>query len=277
MSLSATAPRIAPRAHAAPVAGAPSSSNVADPERIGSVVLGAALVTFGLRRRDAGGILAAIIGGALVHRGATGQCPVYRAMGVSTGSSDAVLDRPTRGITGRAATVNARRAIKVERTVTIEAPRATLYAFWRDFTNLPRFMEHLVSVTLESNGRSHWVAKAPAGQTAEWDAVLVNDVPDSIIAWKTVGDPDVANAGAVNFSDAPGGRGTIVKVSLDYEPPGGRLGALVARLFGEEPDRQVREDLRKFKQLMEVGEITTSARRPADSAYIGSTPNPMKE
>jgi uncharacterized membrane protein len=269
MSLASTAPRITPRAHAGP---SPSTANVADPERIGSVVLGAALVTLGLRRRGPAGIVAAVVGGALVHRGATGHCPVYGAMGVSTGSSEAVLDRPSRGITGRAATVNARRAIKVERTVTIEAPRAELYAFWRDFTNLPRFMEHLVSVTLEAGGRSHWVAKAPAGQTVEWDAVLVNDVPDSIIAWKSVGHPDVANAGAVNFSDAPGGRGTIVKVSLDYEPPGGRLGALVARLFGEEPDRQVREDLRKFKQLIETGEVTTSARRPADSAYVGSTP-----
>lgn len=274
MSLASTAPRIAPRsADTASLV----TTNVAEPERIGSVVLGAALVIFGLRRRDTGGMLAALVGGALVHRGATGHCAVYTAMGMSTGPSDAVLDRPTRGITGRAATVNARRAIKVERTVTIEAPRAQLYAFWRDFTNLPRFMEHLVSVTIETEGRSHWVAKAPAGQTAEWDAVLVNDVPNSIIAWKTVGDPDVANAGAVNFSDAPGGRGTIVKVSLDYEPPGGRLGAFVARLFGEEPDRQVREDLRKFKQLMETGEITTSARRIADSAYVGSTPNSAQE
>jgi uncharacterized membrane protein len=106
----------------------------------------------------------------------------------------------------------------------------------------------------------------------EWDAEIVNEIADTLIAWKTIGHPDVANAGAVNFSDSPGDRGTIVRVTLDYEPPGGRLGSLVARLFGEEPDRQVREDLRKFKQLMEVGEITTSARRAADSAYVGSTP-----
>lgn len=251
--------------------------NVADPERIGSVVIGAALVTLGLRRRDAGGILAALVGGAFIHRGTSGHCLVYDALGVSTGASEAVLDRTSRGITGRSATVNARKAIKVERSVTIEAPRSELYAFWRRFENLPRFMEHLVSVSVDANGRSHWVAKAPAGHTAEWDAVLVNDVPDSIIAWKTVGHPDVANAGAVNFSDAPGGRGTIVKVALDYEPPGGKVGVLIARLFGENPDRQVREDLRKFKQLMETGEITTSARRKADSAYVGSTPNPTKE
>ncbi|MDB4887399.1 MAG: cyclase/dehydrase [Gemmatimonadetes bacterium] len=247
MALAGTAPRIASRS----TSHSPSAQqNVANPERIGSVVLGAALVAFGLRRRGAGGIVAALAGGALLHRGATGHCHLYEALGVSTGASEAVLDRSSRGITGLAATVNARRAIKVEHAVTIDAPRATLYAFWRDFRNLPRFMDHLVSVTVGANGRSHWVAKAPAGQTAEWDAELVNDVPDAIIAWKSVGHPDVANAGAVNFSDAPGG-GTVVRVTLDYEPPGGRVGAMIARFFGENPDQQVADDLQKFKRLME--------------------------
>jgi uncharacterized membrane protein len=140
----------------------------------------------------------------------------------------------------------------------IAKPRAELYAFWHNFENLPRFMDHLMAVRVESPSRSHWKAKAPAGQTVEWDAELVNDVPDTIIAWKSVGDAAVPNAGAVNFSDAPGGRGTIVKVTLDYEPPAGKLGAAVARLFGEEPDKQVRDDLRRFKQLMETGDITRS-------------------
>lgn len=246
--------------------------NVANPERIGSVALGAALLAYGLKQRDAKGILAALVGGAFVQRGATGHCMVYDALGVSTGESDAVLGRHRAGVTGAAATVNARKAVKVERSVTIARSRQELYAFWRDFTNLPQFMEHLESVRVDSPTRSHWKARAPAGSTVEWEAEIVNDVPDEIIAWKSVGDPDVANAGAVNFSDAPGDRGTIVKVTLDYEPPAGRLGALVARLFGEDPDRQVREDLRKFKQLMETGAITTSARRREDSAYVGSTP-----
>jgi len=100
----------------------------------------------------------------------------------------------------------------------------------------------------------------------------VNEVPDEIIAWKSVGEPDVSNAGAVNFSDAPGGRGTVVRVTLDYEPPAGRVGAILSHFFSEEPDHQIREDLRKFKQLMETGEITTSARRVESSAYVGSTP-----
>jgi uncharacterized membrane protein len=246
--------------------------NVARPERIGSVALGAALITYGARRRGPAGVIAALVGGAFVHRGATGNCMVYRAMGVSTGSSDVVLTLPRPDVSSRAATVNARKAIKLERAVTIEAPRAALYAFWRNFANLPQFMEHLLEVRVESPERSHWIAKGPAGATVEWDAEIINDVPDSLIAWKTVGETDVPNAGSVHFSDAPGGRGTIVKVEVDYEPPAGKLGALVARLFGEDPDRQIREDLRKFKQLIETGEITTSARRRADSAYVGSTP-----
>jgi uncharacterized membrane protein len=246
--------------------------NVANPERVGSVALGAALIALGLRQRDAKGLLAAVIGGAFVQRGATGHCMVYDALGVSTGDSEAVLGRHRADVTSAAATVNARKAVKVERAVTIARPRNELYDFWHDFTNLPQFMEHLASVRVDSPTRSHWKAKAPAGSDVEWDAEIVNDVPNEIIAWKSVGDADVANAGAVNFSDAPGGRGTIVKVTLDYEPPGGKLGAFVARLFGEDPDRQVREDLRKFKQLMETGAITTSARRRQDSAYVGSTP-----
>jgi uncharacterized membrane protein len=247
--------------------------NVAKGERIGSVALGAALVGLGVRRRDPIGLVAALFGGYFITRGATGNCLVYRALGVSTGSADAVLAPWHRDdVTGRAATVNARKAIKVERAVTIDRPRDELFAFWRNFENLPRFMEHLVSVRVDTPTRSHWEAKAPGGRTVEWDAEIVNEVPYEIIAWKSVGEPDVANAGAVNFFDAPGGRGTIVRVTLDYEPPAGRLGAMLSHFTAEEPDRQIREDLRKFKQLMETGEITTSARRVEDSAYVGATP-----
>jgi uncharacterized membrane protein len=247
--------------------------NVARGERIGSVALGAALVGLGVRRRDPAGLVAALFGSYFIARGATGRCAVYQALGVSTGEADSVIRPSSRDdVTSRAATVNARKAVKVERSVTIEKPRAELFAFWRNFENLPRFMEHLVSVRVDSPTRSHWQAKAPAGRTVEWDAEIVNEVPDEIIAWKSVGEPDVSNAGAVNFSDAPGGRGTVVRVTLDFEPPAGRVGAILSHFFSEEPDRQIREDLRKFKQLMETGEITTSARRVETSAYVGSTP-----
>ncbi|HUQ45586.1 MAG TPA: SRPBCC family protein [Gemmatimonadaceae bacterium] len=248
------------------------SHNVARPERIGSVAFGAALVSYGVRRRDPAGMIAALVGGAFVLRGATGHCPVYRAIGVSTGSADAVLHSARDDVTGRAATVNARKAVKVERAVTIEADRQALYDFWRDFENLPRFMEHLVSVRVASATRSHWVAKAPAGRTVEWDAEIINEIPGSLIAWKSAAGAEVPNAGSVHFADTPGGRGTVVRVVMDAEPPAGKLGLVLAKLFGEDPDREVREDLRKFKQLMETGAVTTSARRREDSAYVGSTP-----
>lgn len=271
MPLAITGPRRATRGHPDAWRGPEQSEegttrNVARPERVGSVALGAALLTYALRRRDPGSVLSGLLGAFFLHRGATGHCSVYRALGVSTGSAEAVLD-PRRGITGRAATVNARKAIKVEHEVVIDRPRAELYAFWRDFTNLPRFMEHLVSVTTRGGSESHWVAKAPAGTTVEWDATIVNEVPDSIIAWKTVGHPDVNNAGAVNFSDAVNGRGTVVRVTLDYEPPGGRAGAAVARLFGENPDQQVRDDLQRFKRVMEAGLPPARQRASEDSAF----------
>jgi uncharacterized membrane protein len=258
---------------AAPRRASAAAHNVANPERVGSVALGAALITYGVRRRGPAGVIAALLGGAFVHRGTTGNCVVYRAIGVSTGSADAVLDRPRPDVTSRAATVNARKAVKVERAVTIEAPRYELYAFWRNFENLPRFMEHLESVRVDSPTRSHWVAKAPAGTTVEWDAEIINDIPGTLIAWKSLPGADVPNAGSVQFRDAPGDRGTIVKVEMDVEPPAGKVGYVIAKLFGEDPAREVREDLRKFKQLMETGEITTSARRRAESAYVGSTPS----
>jgi uncharacterized membrane protein len=249
-------------------AGSPRQ-NVATVERIGSVAIGAALVTYGLRRRGAGGVAAALLGGAFLERGATGHCHVYQALGVSTGTAEAVLDRPARAdVSGRSATVNARKAIKVERNVTIQRSRDELYAFWRNFENLPRFMEHLVSVKVLSPTRSHWEAKGPAGMTVEWDAELVNDIPNTLIAWKSLPGADVPNAGSVHFTELPGNRGTMVKVEMDVEIPAGKVGLAIAKVFGEDPDREVREDLRKFKQLMETGEITTSARRVVDAAYV---------
>jgi uncharacterized membrane protein len=246
-------------------AGSPRQ-NVATVERIGSVAIGTALVTYGLRRRGPGGIAAALLGGVFIQRGTTGHCYVYQALNVSTGSAEAVLDRPVRpDVTGRSATVNARKAIKVERNVTIQRPREVLYAFWHNFENLPRFMEHLVSVKVLSPTRSHWVARGPAGLTVEWDAELVNDIPNTLIAWKSLPGADVPNAGSVHFTELPANRGTMVKVEMDVEIPAGKLGLAIAKIFGEDPDREVREDLRKFKQLMETGEITTSARRVVET------------
>ncbi len=143
-------------------------------------------------------------------------------------------------------------------SVTINRPAAELYRFWRDFENLPRIMPHLESVESSGDGRSHWRAQAPAGKTVEWDAELIEDRPNQFIAWRSLPDADVRNSGSVRFRPAPGGRGTEVTVELRYEPPGGGIGAAVAKLFGREPQQEVSADLRAFKQVMETGEIVHS-------------------
>ena len=155
-----------------------------------------------------------------------------------------------------------RHGVKIEHAVTVNRTPAELYEFWRDFRNLPHFMEHLESVTPLDDRRSHWKVRAPFGGSVEWDAEVINDVENALIAWGTDRGADVPNAGSVRFKRAPGDRGTEVKVSLDYKPPGGRFAAYLAKLFGEEPDKQVREDLRRFKQLMEAGEIPTTEGQP---------------
>ena len=146
----------------------------------------------------------------------------------------------------------------VGRTVTINRPRHELYAFWRDFGNLARILENIESVTELDERRSHWVVRAPAGTTVEWDSVIVEDIPDELISWESASGADVTNSGRIDFRDAPGGRGTLVTATIPYDPPAGAVGKLVARLFQREPKIQARRDLRRFKQFMETGEIATS-------------------
>ena len=148
--------------------------------------------------------------------------------------------------------------IHIRRSITVGRPREEVYSFWHDFQNLPRFMKHLESVTNKGDGRSHWKAKAPAGSSVEWDAEITADQPNELIAWHSLGNSDVRNSGMVRFTTAPGGRGTEVHVDLRYDPPGGALGALFAKMFGEEPGGQIADDLRRFKQVMEIGEVMVS-------------------
>ncbi len=153
--------------------------------------------------------------------------------------------------------------IHVEQAVTINRPRPEVYAFWRDFTNLPRFMRHLQMVMVLDDRRSHWVAAAPAGASVEWDAETIEDRPNELIAWRSVGAAVVPNAGTVRFEEIPGRLGTIVRVDLEYRPPAGQVGMAVAKLFGESPDQQVSDDLQRFKQMMEPGEVITTASQPS--------------
>jgi uncharacterized membrane protein len=146
----------------------------------------------------------------------------------------------------------------IGRSVTINRPRQELYEFWRDFRNLASFMENIQSVTVIDPTRSHWVVSAPAGQTVEWDSVVNEDIPGEAISWSSTPDSDVKHTGRVEFRDAHGGRGTTITATILYDAPGGKLGKLIAKLFQKEPRIQARRDLRRFKQLMETGEISTS-------------------
>lgn len=156
--------------------------------------------------------------------------------------------------------------IRVGKSIQVNRAPEAAYCFWRNFENLPRFMFHLEEVKVIDGRRSRWVAKAPAGPRVEWDAEIVEDIPNELIAWRSLEGSDVENSGQVRFERAPGGRGTIVRVALEYLPPGGRLGAALARLFGKEPGEQAAEDLRRFKQLIEAGDIVTTEGQPAGRA-----------
>lgn len=158
----------------------------------------------------------------------------------------------------------------IVRAITINRPRPDIYAHWRNFENLPGFMEHLESVEIIDEHRSLWKAKAPAGTSVEWEAEIVEDRPGELISWRSIPGIGVLNAGTVRFLDAPGGRGTEVRVDLRYDPPAGAAGVAVARLFGEEPAQQVQRDLQRFKNVMETGEVMRS------DASIHRGPHPAR-
>jgi uncharacterized membrane protein len=160
----------------------------------------------------------------------------------------------------------------VGRTVTINRPRHELYTFWRDFGNLAQIMENIESVTEVDERRSHWVVRAPAGLTVEWDSVIVEDIPDELISWQSDAGADITHSGRIDFRDAPGGRGTLVTATIAYDPPAGAVGKLVAKLFQREPKIQARRDLRRFKQFMETGEIATSRSNAEVSAVPADEP-----
>lgn len=225
-------------------------ANTGRTERTLSLIIGGALAAAGAVRGGVAGALMALAGGGFIVRGVTGFSPIYKAVGANR----AIVTNEG------AVAVPHEQGIRVEKSITINAPRETVYAFWRSFENLPRFMSHLKSVTTSEGGmRSHWVAKAPAGMTIAWDAEIINEVPHEVIGWRSVEGASVPNAGAVRFEDMPSGNGTRVEVKIEYMPPAGALGAAFARLFGEEPNQQVDNSLQQLKQLLEAGETTAGS------------------
>jgi len=229
--------------------GAADGINVGSTERLISGMAGAALIVLALRRKRLRGILLPI-GGNLIVRAVSGRCPINRALGRNTAESD--RNSPV-------SSVAQGQGIKVERSITVNRPPAEVYRFWRQLENLPRFMDHLESVTVIDENRSHWVAKAPAGTKVEWDASIHNEIEDELIAWRSLPGSDIDNAGSVHFT--PAGDATEVRVVLSYDPPAGRVGAAVAKLLGEEPGTHVEEDLRRFKQVIELSKTPARSRK----------------
>ncbi|MEH1971501.1 MULTISPECIES: SRPBCC family protein [unclassified Nostoc] len=218
-----------------------NQAEASEVERWASLIGGGAMVLMGLRQGSLRGALTALAGGGLLYQGATKQSTIQQAQ-------EAIgINQP----------------IKVEKTVTINKPADELYRYWHNFENLPTFMKHLKSVKVYNEKRSHWIANAPLGNNVEWDADILEDRENEFISWASVEGADVDNSGFVRFKKAPGDRGTEVKVVLEYNPPGGALAATVAKLFGEEPEQQIGDELRRFKMLMEAGEIATTEGQPS--------------
>ena len=226
--------------------------NITQAERIISAIGGGILAAAGLQKRSPAGMALALIGGDLLRRGITGHSYAYEALGVRTAPKGQ----------GASTSVPYELGVRVDKSITIARPPQEVYRFWRDLSNLSRFMQNVESVTELGGNRSHWVVTAPAGRKVEWDAEVHNEVEGEMIAWRSLPGADVDNAGSVWFKEAPAGRGTEVKVELQYNPPAGALGAVSASLWGKEPGQQVQEDLHRLKQLMEAGEIPTTKGQP---------------
>ncbi|HWB42779.1 MAG TPA: SRPBCC family protein [Gemmatimonadales bacterium] len=218
--------------------------NVGRRERWISAVAAAAVAAYGLRRRRGRGILLPIAG-ALIGRAVSGRCPVNQALG----RNSALDEEPSGGFTG----TRRGEGVRMDERIVINRPRSEVYRFWRNLENLPRFMDHLETVTVVDESRSHWVAKGPVGTRVEWDAEIHTEIPNELIAWRSLAGSEVANAGSVHFMPTDNGD-TEVRVVLRFDPPAGRVGAAVARLLGDDPSGQVAHDLRRLKQVLEAGE-----------------------
>ncbi|HWA82152.1 MAG TPA: SRPBCC family protein [Fimbriimonadaceae bacterium] len=208
-----------------------------DVEHLAALLTGGLLYATGARKGGFAGFLFKTGGLALLYRGQQGYRRLYNTLGVR------LDDRPT-GV--------GKQNIRVESEIVVRRPREELYRIWRNFENLPVFMDHLVKVVELTDYESRWVARAPAGMVITWDAVVINDVENELIAWETLEGSGVDHAGSVHFSNEVGGA-TRIRVILRYDPPADLFGAFIGKVFGSDPQRQIDHDLRRFKRIMEVG------------------------
>jgi uncharacterized membrane protein len=212
-------------------------------ERWAGVAMATAAIAYGLSRRSLSGVAIAAAAAPLAYRGVTGSWPVFT----------------TRAADTRAA-LSGDRGIHVRESIRLQLPLEVVYAFWRRLENLPLFMSHLKDVRDLGGGLSHWVAEGPGDVPVEWDAEIINEVPNKVVGWRSIAGSDIATAGSVRFSTVRQGDSTQVSVHLQYATPGGRAARLLALVLGRDPASMIREDLRRVKQLLEAGEIPRATR-----------------
>lgn len=220
--------------------------NLSNTERNISIAAGAALGVLALSKPlSIRGLVSAAVGGMLLHRGLSGYCALYNALGVNT------RDKSTEPSAAPEEYFD--KAIHLEESIVIRQSPRDLYYFWRDFENLPRFMSHLKEVKRIDETRSHWIGTGPMNYSVEWDAEIINDEPGKLIAWRSTGSSEVDNAGSVRFLPS-GEDSTELRVVIDYIPPAGSIGHAVAKLLGEDPKQQITQDLQKLKEMIESRE-----------------------
>jgi uncharacterized membrane protein len=235
-----------------------SAKNVGGPERLASLAGGGMLALAGLKRGGLGGVLTALAGAALLERGATGHCRVYGGLGLSSARDDTGhrLAGP-----GKVPTFDT--TVRVKTSLTVSRPAEELYAFWRDYTNATRFMSRIEHVRVDSPTRSHWTMRGPMGRTLEWDSEVTRDTPGEGFGWESLEGADIANRGSVSFLPDTRGEETVVTYEIEFDPPGGALGAAVAGALHAVPEQMARADLGRFKALLESGEIPTTEGQPS--------------
>lgn len=233
--------------------------NVSSVERWIVGLGGGTLAAYGLTRRSPGGLLLTALGAAMLHHGVTGHCDLYHVLGYNTAEKKETQEPIARDV-------------HLETSITINKRPEELYQFWRRFENLPRFMKHLESVTQLDENRSHWVAKGPGGETEAWDAEIYNEKENELIAWRSLPGADIVNAGSVRFEPAANGAATEVKITMNYNIPGGRVADAAARLLGQSPEQLIEADLQRLKHLLEGGEFGMEdfARERSEASAIES-------
>jgi uncharacterized membrane protein len=240
-----------PYAQSPSVESRPSRMNVSSSGRFVSILGGTALTTIGLGRRSLGGLVMSLVGGTLLYRGATGYCSLYASLGIDTHKGNGTSE-----------------PIHITEALTIDRHKDELYGFWRDADHLPKFMRFLEAVRKIDDRHAEWIARIPGDLgTVRWETEITEDEPGRKIAWRTLPGSDIEEAGAIHFEEAAGGRGTVVRIDLDYRPPGDGVGRLAAKLLNPAFAEMLREDMRRFKSLMETGEVPTIEGQPKGNLH----------